>query len=320
MAMNNKRGERWPKAIKKHGRVTYMPEASYLNLSRFFLAVLFAAFVAGVSPVGAEEVSPLSMTPQGRYVDMDGYRLHYFCRGNEDASFTVLLESGIGGSIDEWSSVQDALAEDYRVCAYDRGGYGWSDPGPGARVVTELASELNEMLSRINITTPIIFVGHSFGGFIVRYYAHTWPDNVAGLVFVDSSLSGQLVEIGAPSSQGPRNPINGAALPENDRARSRGGFLNSRRKAVFAQISEFRNFERSAEIVSAAAPLPTVQAVVLSRDRNNGAEWVEAQAKFAESLAAAEFRIVPDAGHAIHIDKPNAVVNAVRGVVPGGLD
>jgi pimeloyl-ACP methyl ester carboxylesterase len=69
--------------------------------------------------------------PPGELVDVGGYRLHINCIG--EGSPTVVMDSGLPGSSLDWSLVQSEVAEFTRVCAYDRAGFGWSDPGPTPR-------------------------------------------------------------------------------------------------------------------------------------------------------------------------------------------
>lgn len=269
------------------------------------------------------------LVPTGRYADLEGYRLHYDCEGPVDAPVTVMLESGIGGAIQGWQGVQAALADEIRVCAYDRGGYGWSDPGPGPRSVDELAFELNELVEREAFRTPMVLVGHSFGGFIIREFAQRWPEKTAGFVFVDASLTDTLVRIGQKEGEpAPLHPVNTNAIHEGplDDPAAGGNFLNSRRKAIFAQMGEFQAFKASAERVDAYGAPPARPTVVLARDAIAGddtgeltAQWVLAQETFANSLPGAEFRRVDGSGHNIHVDRPDAVVAAIREVVSAAI-
>lgn len=277
-----------------------------------------------------DQVPAGPLTPTGRYADLEGYRLHYDCEGPVDAPFTVLLESGIGGAIQGWLGVQTALAQELRVCAYDRGGYGWSDPGPGPRSVDELAFELNELVEREDFRTPMVLVGHSFGGFIIREFAERWPEKTAGFVFVDASLPDTLVSIGQKDGEpAPLHPVNTNAIHEGalDDPASGGNFLNSRRKAIFAQMGEFQAFQSSAERVDAYGAPPERPTVVLARDAIAGDEtgmltsqWVLAQKRFADSLPGALFRQVSGSGHNIHVDRPDAVAAAIRDVVNRARD
>lgn len=123
--------------------------------------------------------------PPGRLVDIGGYRLHLYCMG--EGSHTVILEAGFKRSSAVWYAVQPQVAKFARVCAYDRAGYGWSDPGPRPRTAKVMAEELHSLLHTAGVGGPYVLVGHSYGGLTVRAYASQYPDEVAGVVLVDSS-------------------------------------------------------------------------------------------------------------------------------------
>jgi pimeloyl-ACP methyl ester carboxylesterase len=123
--------------------------------------------------------------PPGQLVDVGGYKMHIYCTGA--GSPTVILESALAGTSSLWGWVQPEVAKGTRVCAYDRAGAGWSDPGPKPRDGQRVATELHTLLTRAGIAGPYVLVGHSVGGLYVRVYAARYPDEVAGLVLVDAS-------------------------------------------------------------------------------------------------------------------------------------
>ncbi len=127
----------------------------------------------------------------GRMIDVGGFRLHIreiepSTAGIAPGTPTVLLEAGIAASSLSWSKVLPEVAKFARVVAYDRAGLGWSDASPRPRTPPHIAEELHTLLERANVPRPLVLIGHSFGGYCVRYYAHKFPDEVAGMVLVDS--------------------------------------------------------------------------------------------------------------------------------------
>lgn len=123
--------------------------------------------------------------PPGELVDVGGHRLHLYCTGEGER--TVLLEAGLGG----WSlflrPLQDELATTARVCTYDRAGYGWSEPGPMPRTGAVMVSELETLLEAAEEPGPYVLAGHSLGGLTMIMFAETHPEEVAGVVLIDSS-------------------------------------------------------------------------------------------------------------------------------------
>jgi pimeloyl-ACP methyl ester carboxylesterase len=141
-------------------------------------------------------------TPPGQLIDVGGYRLHLYCTGPANPGRpTVILEAGAGMASPGWAWVQSTIGATTRVCAYDRAGYGWSDPGPTPRDARQVVHELHTLLDRAAITGPYVLVGHSIGGMYVRVYTAQYPDEVAGLVLVDSSHPDQLTRSPATKAE-----------------------------------------------------------------------------------------------------------------------
>jgi pimeloyl-ACP methyl ester carboxylesterase len=126
--------------------------------------------------------------PTGRLVDIGGYRLHIDVRGSGP---TVVLEGGTWVPGAAWAHIQSELASTARVVTYDRAGLGWSDHSPKARTADVMAEELHELLVRAEVPAPYVLVGHSFGGTVVRVFAHRHPGLVAGIVLLDGAHEDQ---------------------------------------------------------------------------------------------------------------------------------
>ena len=88
----------------------------------------------------------------------------------------------------EWSLVQPKLVAFARVCSYDRAGDGWSELGPHPRTFHQVAYELHTLLDKAGIRPPIVLVGHSYGGWLVRQYQAMYPSEVGGLVLVEPGM------------------------------------------------------------------------------------------------------------------------------------
>ena len=140
----------------------------------------------------------------GEMVVVDGRRMHLLCQGQ--GSPAVILESGMPGTSLGWASVIEDIASFARVCAYDRAGYGWSEAGPEPRTISNIARELRGLLRTAKVGPPYVLVGHSFGGLIVQVYASRFPDEVAGMVLVDSAHPEPCPSLRAPGSDGAVSP------------------------------------------------------------------------------------------------------------------
>ena len=124
-----------------------------------------------------------------------GRRMNLYCIGQGEP--TVVLE---GGGFDwsvTWALVQPALAARTRTCSYDRAGLGYSDASPRPPTPANVVDDLHTLLKRAGIQSPVVLVGHSLGGFNMKLYAATYPDEVAGLVLVDPSEERAAQRVGA---------------------------------------------------------------------------------------------------------------------------
>lgn len=130
--------------------------------------------------------------PIGTMVDIGGYKLHMIDSSSADKPGqnnngpTVVMDAGWGCNSLDWQLVQPEIAKFTRVVSYDRAGYGWSDASPLSRTSENIAKELHTMLHNAGIPAPYILVGHSFGGINVRFFANKYPDEVVGVILVDS--------------------------------------------------------------------------------------------------------------------------------------
>ena len=125
----------------------------------------------------------------GKMYDVDGLKMHIYCTGS--GSPTIVLESGLGDDSMIWGKTQPELSKLTRVCAYDRAGFGWSEPRDGVRDSNAITHELYGLVSQAAIAKPFILMGHSIAGIHMRAYAALHPADIAGIVFIDGSTPRQ---------------------------------------------------------------------------------------------------------------------------------
>jgi pimeloyl-ACP methyl ester carboxylesterase len=283
--------------------------------------------------------------PPGQLVDIGGYRLHIYCTGSETGGPTLILNHGggaFGGS--DWAVVQPQLAKFAHVCAYDRAGYGWSDPSPRPRTVDHETDELHTLLERASIAGPYVLVAHSLGGYTARMYATRYPDKVAGLVLVDAVTEGQwaIPEIRAFNQQfgaltafcRATTPIGLwrllgetgifpypvlAYYPPELRARVQPLTYRPAYCSSIYQETGIWNLESSAAMVRAArrslGELPLIFLTAGSGYSSEGYRqgWLAEQAGLRSLSTRSEQRIVDDATHFnFATDRSESVVEAVR--------
>jgi pimeloyl-ACP methyl ester carboxylesterase len=287
----------------------------------------------------------------GEMVDVGGYNLHLYCTGEAGGAPSVVMDSGLGGTVLDWQLVQPEVAKFARVCTYDRAGMGWSDPGDQPRTSQQIVKELHTLLGNAGVEGPYVLVGHSFGGTNMQLYASHYPDEVAGMVLVDSALEDEkavtltqslqpspvLLKIYAtigltrlPYTLGGEPP--GLTSPELEDEQAA---ISSHRKHVFAvadetsSLQESFNENRADPMSLGNKPLMVLSAgsvqltgTGLSQEQVNLIDKLhsDSQAALTRRSENAKQIIAEDSGHYIQVEQPALVIDAVRHVVEATRD
>jgi pimeloyl-ACP methyl ester carboxylesterase len=157
----------------------------YLKRSLLALAMLLVALPIlgfGYETIAAA-IDARRFPPPGKLVMVDGRQMHIICTGA--GASTVVMDAGLGGWSLDWSAVQPEIAKFARVCSYDRAGLGWSEPSAAPADAQHAVADLHRLLANSGEPGPFVLVGHSNGGLRVALYAHSYPQEVAGVVLVD---------------------------------------------------------------------------------------------------------------------------------------
>jgi len=196
----------WPPALL--GLVIWMIVRAHRQLRsrsrRWLLYPVFAtlalAAVGGGYETVREAVDANAYPMPGQLIDVGGHRLHLNCIGS--GSPTVVLEPGAGEMSSNLGWITPALARHTRVCAYDRAGRGWSEPADTPQDATQIATDLHTLLQRAHVPGPYVLAGHSFGGLYVLTFAARYPDEVAGMVLIDSTAPASASRAASPGTPG----------------------------------------------------------------------------------------------------------------------
>lgn len=304
-------------------------------MSRFVALALASSLVVGTSlptlaHAQAVTTSPVPAMP-GRLIAIGaGHRLHLWCSG--EGAPTVILEAGLGAYSVDWGLVQSAVALKTRVCSYDRAGYAWSDRGPEPRGLATSAAELHQLLQRAHVPPPYVLVGQSWGGRIVRVFAHAHPDEVAGMVLIDTYSEGT-----AKVAEDVLNGLDLRAEEESNPAVHLPAALQAARAWARSRprqqdISDPDEPERAIEATTAATKIPlgdkplfVVSAGRISwdaRDRASGKSYVAelgahvASEAFLAGLSRnSRFVMAGASFHEVHLYEPQVVANAILQVL-----
>ena len=261
-----------------------------LMLYSLFVALVVAG-VGGSYETIQEQVDRSTTAMPGHLVDVGGRRLYVHCTGS--GSPTVVLVSGLAEASVYWGGwIAPAVAQNTTVCAYDRAGQGWSDPPASPQDGVAVATDLHTLLDHAQIPGPYVLVGHSTGGVYARIFAARYPDQVAGLVLLDSQPNEALTGL-------PDFPSQYSAL-----RRASALFPSLARLGVFQLVNRF-----------AADPLPAPtrdeeRAVVSTANLNRiqRDEFAELPMTLTEAAALTTLG-----------DRPLIVVTAAKGAQTGWL-
>jgi pimeloyl-ACP methyl ester carboxylesterase len=328
-------------------------------MRRFVRQAFLAALVPGclLLSAAAPSVTPpaFSWTDYARphrLIDIGGRRLNLLCLGS--GTPTVILDGGLGDDITAWRKVHAELARTTRVCAYDRAGYGFSDPGPLPRSASALSDDLQRLISAAHLKAPYVIVGGSIAGLHTRLFVDRHLKDVAGAVLVDPSFEHQVAryEDATPAYRasaeqqlvtyqtcitGLRNgtPPQSSKLwkecvgePEPDLPAKVTDALVARitpdfYRSALSEVSEFEG-ESSDEVDASRRSWGNLPLIVLTAGDTGPPDhdqairnrlWMEAHDRIAALSTRGVHRIVSNATHHIQLSQPDAVIAAVHEVI-----
>ena len=295
---------------------------------------VIAFLIFPIQTLATEDDVPLdfsfTLDAPGEKVVIDGFRLHVSCQGSGDT--TVLFEAGLGGSSLEWIPVQQSIARRTRACIYDRAGYAWSDPSPNRSDARSLAREADIMLDRVGANGPLLLVGHSFGGFVVRELAILRQSDMIGMLLVDASHEDQLVKLEKLVGRNmmPRGksfvispPTIPDSLPEELQRKVKA--FSQMRKTYAALHAEMQYFRESADQLRADRVVVDYPIVVISRGldlypsdklgKEKTAIWEELQNDLLALSTHSQRIIAANSGHHVHTDDPEIIIRVINGIL-----
>ena len=239
----------------------------------------------------------------------------------------AVFDAGLGDHSFVWNFALDGVSQFTTACAYDRAGEGYSDAGPNPRTTAQITSELARLLDRSGVRKPVIVVGASWGGFTARLFATRFPERTAGVVLVDAAHEDQGFDM-PPFAQ--FVPVAGSlgllrragitlgrdpdAEPDAVRPHQRATlFRAARYRTLYDEVNHMT--ESAAQVKNSRVRLSMPIVVVTSGRGDRDARWRALQEDQA-ALSNRGCRMVAEgAGHLVHRDAPEIVVDAVRRVI-----
>ena len=218
----------------------------------------------------------------------------------------MVLDAGLATDNHAWEPVENRVSEFTRVCSYDRAGLGKSDAAAGIATSQTASDDLHSLLPGAGIAGPVVLVGHSYGGLIVQLYASQHPEDVAGVVLVDSLHPDNLIRAGEILGEQAMD-----ALLQAVQANPEGVDL----VISMDQVSENGNLDDTplTVITAGRSELPPF----IDRDlgeRLTGS-WLESQRELVRLSSAGVHVIAEESGHCIQCDQPVLVADVIRRMV-----
>lgn len=179
------------------------------------IAAATAAVLAGCAVVVRRQTqrAERDFPPKGRFVTVDGVRLHFTVHGRDDRAQTLVLLHGNASLGEDFqiSGLTELAAERYRVIVFDRPGYGYSEPPHGHQwTAGEQADLLHAALRRLGVSNPIV-LGHSWGALVALAMGLRHPHDVGSLVLA-SGYYFPTLRLDVPLMSGPAVPGIGALM------------------------------------------------------------------------------------------------------------
>lgn len=279
------------------------------------IAMLVLASLGGGYETLREAADAKAYPMPGQLIDVGGHSLHLSCTGS--GSPTVVLQPGGGEMSSNLGWITPAVASKTRVCVYDRAGRGWSEPADTPQDGTQIAADLHTLLQRGHVPGPYVLAGHSFGGLYVRTFAARYPDEVAGMVLVDSTApkSAAATSPGDPGSYDAIGRVSalvsatarlglgrlysqfdfGGLPPQSrDEVRATGATASNLRSTIDEYVQANASMEQAASLGDFAdKPL-----AVLTAGSGSDAAWLAKQDEMATLSTNSVHRIINGATHA----------------------
>jgi pimeloyl-ACP methyl ester carboxylesterase len=312
----------------------------YWNGLGIFLATFCVLPIAifGQTPVTTSSTP----APIGKLIDVGGYRVHLYCTGTGSPTAVIV---GAGFSFD-WGLVQPEVAKFTQVCSYDHSGIGWSDPGPKDSCSLRV-NEVHAALKKAGIQGPYVLVGHSLGALVARLYASRYPDEVAGIVFVDHAFSllrvnsqrpplGDAKDLQPPApappfpSQPPLKPGSGGValglesdpnfsrLSARDRELHMWAISQPQDQTALQTRETSRGCTEEAEATAGDRPHPLGDKPLIDISTDLGArilEYAQLQTKLLALSQNSKQIVAENSGHFVIIDRPDVVIDAISQIV-----
>lgn len=305
---------------------------------------IFVLIVGSIYEQSSRENVAARYPPRGKLIDIGARHIQIDCRGA--GLPVVVFEAGrdLAGSL-SWDLVHDHVARFTRACAYSRAGILWSEPKKPPNTVKGAAADLHAALVQAGELGPYVLTGHSAGGLAILVYTKLYPDEVSGLVFVDSSHPQQFERMNATLDWDPPQLSIGtrlarafawagvvrlqspSPLPDNDDAMNiitaygPVSFISAAQEIEqdhewFGEAGTVTSLgSRPTFVLSGMKPVPEITRLTPEMEQKRLGIWLEMQKELAMLSTVNRHDEDAEATHYVQASSPSHVVTAVQWVV-----
>lgn len=308
-----------------------------------FVVLLITGFIfEKIARVKAEQIKT-----DGNFAEVENHKMHYLKEGAGGP--TVVFETAFdpAGHL-QWYHIQKNLPKTYTTFSYDRSGILWSERGTNPKTGDKMAEELHALLEKSNAPKPYILVGHSFGGMLTRFFVRKYPQEVAGVILVDSQYPAdekflspglhKMVNKGLPggflqfaNTFGMARLMFKNMFPADAQYKYQNSvmpaLLYKSADATLEEQDHMKSIKKEAASITSFGPVPLL--VITAGDKTRYDNFIKDQNTKTEMLGAWEKMqkdllnlstdskqmVVPASGHYINQDQPEIIEDAVNEMV-----
>lgn len=237
------------------------------------------------------------------YVQVDDFKIYTKIFQGKKLQPVIIMEAGYGDYSKAWDLIAEELTEYGTVLTYDRAGMGKSGKSSKRRISSEMVKDLRSCLEQLQLKPPYIFVGHSFGGINARLFADFYPEDMSGIVLVDST-------------------------PENYKEDFLPIMSLEFQEAYYKQFvyeSSYEEFMFSlGEVDKHCQSMRNIPLAVLAAGKkafyspDAQMKWLQLQEELLRLSSNNKFVIAKQSGHYIQKDEPYCVIDAVKWIIEVG--
>ncbi|ASI77998.1 alpha/beta fold hydrolase [Bacillus cereus group sp. Bc002] len=238
-----------------------------------------------------------------KYVQVDDFRMYSRVFQGKKLQPVIIMDAGYGDYSKAWEHIAEELTEFGTVLTYDRAGLGKSGVSSKRRISSEMIKELRSCLEKLQLKPPYIFIGHSFGGINARLFTTFYPENMMGVVLVDST-------------------------PENYKEAFLPIMSPEFQEAYYKQFvheSSYEEFMFSlGEADKHCQSMRNIPLIVLAAGKKAfylqeaQMKWLQLQEELLRLSSNNKFVIAEQSGHYIQKDEPHYIIDAVKWIIEVG--